>query len=73
MNAKYLVVGGGMTADAAVKALRRSDPSGSVLLVGREAHAPYKRPPLSKGLWWEDPPPRTDLATADSGASLLLG
>jgi len=48
---RYLIVGGGMTADAACKAIRERDHSGSIGLVGAEAHAPYKRPPLTKGLW----------------------
>ena len=48
---KYLIVGGGMTADAAVKGIRESDPDGSIGLIGAEQNAPYNRPPLSKGLW----------------------
>src|SRR5437660_5617837 len=47
----YLIVGGGMTADAAVQAIREADPAGSVGLIGAESHPPYDRPPLSKGLW----------------------
>jgi len=48
---KYLVIGGGMTADAAIRAIRKIDPSGSVGLVSTEQVPPYDRPPLSKGLW----------------------
>ena len=48
---RYLIVGGGMTADAAAKAIREHDADGGIVLVGAEPHAPYKRPPLSKGLW----------------------
>lgn len=62
-----------MTADAAVKAVRRQDPDGSLLLVSREEVAPYKRPPLSKGLWNGDDESRVDLKTAEAGADLLLG
>ncbi|HEY3543427.1 MAG TPA: FAD-dependent oxidoreductase [Gaiellaceae bacterium] len=47
----YLIVGGGMTADAAVQGIREHDAEGRIVLVGEEAHAPYKRPPLSKKLW----------------------
>lgn len=47
----YLIIGGGMTADAAVRGIREHDAEGSIVLVGDEAHPPYKRPPLSKGLW----------------------
>lgn len=48
---KYLIVGGGMTADAAVKGIRQKDASGPIGIIGAEPHPPYKRPPLSKGLW----------------------
>ena len=47
----YLIVGGGMTADAAVKGIREHDADGSIVLVGAEPHPPYKRPPLTKRLW----------------------
>ena len=48
---RYLIVGGGMTADAAVMGIRKVDRSGSIGLVSSELHAPYERPPLTKGLW----------------------
>jgi 3-phenylpropionate/trans-cinnamate dioxygenase ferredoxin reductase subunit len=48
---KYLVVGGGMTAAAAVEGIREVDQTGSVGLIGCEPQAPYNRPPLTKGLW----------------------
>jgi len=48
---RYLIVGGGMTADAACRGIRERDPDGSIGLVGEERHPPYNRPPLSKGLW----------------------
>lgn len=48
---KYLIVGGGMTADAAVKGIRSADPDGSIGLISQENDPPYDRPPLSKGLW----------------------
>src|SRR5438132_7637061 len=51
----YLIVGGGMTADAAVQAIREADPAGSIGMIGAEPHPPYDRPPLSKGLWKGDP------------------
>jgi NADPH-dependent 2,4-dienoyl-CoA reductase/sulfur reductase-like enzyme len=47
----YVIIGGGMTGDAAAQGIRELDPTGSILLVASEAHAPYNRPPLSKGLW----------------------
>jgi 3-phenylpropionate/trans-cinnamate dioxygenase ferredoxin reductase component len=48
---KYLIVGGGMTADSAVRAIRKIDPDGSMALISAEPVAPYNRPPLSKKLW----------------------
>ncbi len=48
---RYLVVGGGMTADAACRGIRDHDPDGSIGVVGAEQHPPYVRPPLSKALW----------------------
>jgi 3-phenylpropionate/trans-cinnamate dioxygenase ferredoxin reductase component len=47
---RYLVVGGGMTADAACKAIRQQDPDGATGLVMGELHPPYDRPPLTKAL-----------------------
>jgi len=48
---KYLIVGGGMTADSATKGIRSVDASGSIGMITAEPVPPYERPPLSKGLW----------------------
>jgi 3-phenylpropionate/trans-cinnamate dioxygenase ferredoxin reductase subunit len=48
---KYLIIGGGMTTDAAVRGIRDVDTKGSVGVIGEEPHPPYDRPPLSKKLW----------------------
>jgi 3-phenylpropionate/trans-cinnamate dioxygenase ferredoxin reductase subunit len=50
-NYKYLIIGGGMSADAAVKGIRERDPQGSIGMISAESDMPYNRPPLSKGLW----------------------
>ncbi len=47
----YLIVGGGMAADAAAKSIREIDAAADVGIVGDEAAPPYQRPPLSKALW----------------------
>jgi len=47
----YLIVGGGMTGDAAVRGIREVDERGTVGVVSAESHPPYNRPPLTKGLW----------------------
>ena len=51
LNYKYLIVGCGMTGDAAVQGIRQADPDGSIGMAGAEPHPPYNRPPLTKGLW----------------------
>ncbi len=43
-----LLVGGGIASATAANALREDGFDGSILLVGREPHAPYHRPPASK-------------------------
>ena len=52
---KYLIIGGGMTADAAAGAIREADSQGSLGLISAETYRPYNRPPLSKGLWTGSP------------------
>ena len=51
VSTRYLIVGGGMTADAACHGIREIDPEGPIVLVGSEPDRPYNRPPLSKALW----------------------
>jgi 3-phenylpropionate/trans-cinnamate dioxygenase ferredoxin reductase subunit len=48
---KYLIIGGGMTADSAVRGIRELDKDGKIGLIGTDPNPPYNRPPLSKGLW----------------------
>lgn len=48
---KYLIVGGGMTADSALHGIRQIDPNGTIAMICEELHSPYDRPPLSKALW----------------------
>ena len=48
---EYLIVGSGMTGDAAVKGIREIDEQGSIGMFGSETDMPYSRPPLTKGLW----------------------
>ena len=63
----YLIVGGGMTADAAVQGIREIDATGTIGVVSAEADPPYDRPPLTKGLWkgkpvesiWRNSAPQT--------------
>jgi len=69
----YLIIGGGMTADAAIRGIREIDTEGSVGLIGAEAQPPYNRPPLSKGLWKGKPIERIWRKTAERRVDLHLG
>jgi NADPH-dependent 2,4-dienoyl-CoA reductase/sulfur reductase-like enzyme len=70
----YLIVGGGMAAAAAAKALREVDPDGAVAILSAEQHPPYDRPPLSKGLWKGKPFEKIWRKTEQlPGVELILG
>ena len=69
----YLIVGGGMTADAAAHGIRKHDAKGSIGIVGSDRHAPYNRPPLTKGLWKGEPPESIERNTEETDAELILG
>jgi 3-phenylpropionate/trans-cinnamate dioxygenase ferredoxin reductase component len=70
---RYLIVGGGMTGDAATQGIRDHDADGSITLVGSESHPPYKRPPLTKGLWSGGDEAKIWRGTADRDVDLVLG
>jgi 3-phenylpropionate/trans-cinnamate dioxygenase ferredoxin reductase component len=69
---RYLIAGGGLTADGACKGIRDVDQQGSIGVVGAEPHPPYLRPPLSKDLWKGDPEDKIWRGTADLGVELHL-
>jgi len=70
---RYLVVGGGMTGDAVCNGIRDVDPDGSIGLVGEEHFPPYKRPPLTKGLWKGGSEDGIWRKVDEHGADLVLG
>src|SRR5208283_5038248 len=70
---KYFIVGGGMTADAAVQGIRHVDHDGSIGLIGSDSKPPYDRPPLSKGLWKGKPLESIWRTAALHDATLHLG
>jgi len=70
---RYLIVGGGMTADAACRGIRDHDPDGSIGLVSAESHPPYDRPPLSKALWQGKDESSIWRGTDELGVELTLG
>ena len=50
MNAPLIIVGAGHAGGRAALTLREEGYTGRLILIGDEAHLPYERPPLSKGL-----------------------
>jgi NADPH-dependent 2,4-dienoyl-CoA reductase/sulfur reductase-like enzyme len=70
---RYLIIGGGMTAAAALGGIRQADPEGSIGLVSQESHPPYNRPPLSKGLWKGRPLEKIFRKTNQPGLEMHLG
>ncbi len=70
---KYLIVGGGMAAAAAVEGIREVDAEGAIHLISAEPHRPYDRPPLTKGLWKDMPVDEIWREKAGAGADLHLG
>ncbi|MFI8633618.1 NAD(P)/FAD-dependent oxidoreductase [Microbacterium sp. NPDC077663] len=71
----YLIVGGGMVADAAARGIRELDPDGTIGILSADIDPPYTRPALSKKLWtdpeftWDQVPLGTEEAT---GAEVRL-
>jgi hypothetical protein len=73
MTSRYLIVGGGMTADAAVRGIRELDTAASIGLIGDDPDPPYSRPPLTKALWKGEPFESVWRKTGDLGVELHLG
>ncbi|MGQ0643784.1 MAG: NAD(P)/FAD-dependent oxidoreductase [Gemmatimonadaceae bacterium] len=69
----YLIIGAGMTADAAARGVRELDPNGAIGIIGAETDAPYARPPLSKALWKGEPLESVWRNTSEIGVDLHLG
>jgi 3-phenylpropionate/trans-cinnamate dioxygenase ferredoxin reductase subunit len=69
-NYKYLIIGGGMTADAAVSGIRELDTEGTIGIISSETDPPYNRPPLTKGLWKDKPLDSVWRHTQDRGVDL---
>ncbi|MDR3577095.1 MAG: FAD-dependent oxidoreductase [Anaerolineaceae bacterium] len=70
---KYLIIGSGMTANAAIDGIREIDKKGSIGVIGAEEYRPYKRPFLSKKLWKGKPLESVWLKTAEPAAEFHLG
>ena len=72
-NYQYLIIGGGMTAAAAVDGIREIDSTGGIGLISTELDALYDRPPLSKGLWKGKPLDSIWRKTENTGVMVHLG
>jgi 3-phenylpropionate/trans-cinnamate dioxygenase ferredoxin reductase component len=70
---KYVIIGAGMTADAAVQGIRELDSKGSIALIGDDPNPPYDRPLLSKGLWKGKPLDSIWRKTEEHNIDLFLG
>ncbi|MBI2972586.1 MAG: FAD-dependent oxidoreductase [Armatimonadetes bacterium] len=70
---RYLIIGGGMTGDAAIRGIRDVDATAPVGLIGAESQPPYNRPPLTKGLWKGQAEEEIWRQTDSLGAELHLG
>src|SRR5215210_4993403 len=69
---QYLMIGGGLAGDAAVRGIRELDANGSIGMLSMEPDPPYTRPALSKGLWKGRPIEKIWRNPQDLGAELLL-
>ena len=69
---KYLIIGGGLAADAATRGIHELDEKGAIGLLSMEPDPPYMRPNLSKGLWKGRPVEKIWRKTEER-AELLLG
>ena len=72
-NYRYLIIGGGMTAAAAIDGLREVELTGGTGLISAEMDDPYDRPPLSKGLWKGKPLDTIWRKTKDKGITVHPG
>ena len=70
---QYLIIGGGLAGDAAVRGIRELDGHGSIGMISAELNPPYTRPNLSKGLWKGRPLEKVWRNTQQLGAELHLG
>lgn len=69
---QYLIIGGGLAGDGAVRGIRELDPDGSIGLFSMELDPPYIRPYLSKNLWKGTPLEKVWKKTEGLGVDLHL-
>lgn len=71
-NYRYVIIGGGLTGDAATRGIRELDTDGSIAMFSTEADPPYTRPMLSKALWKDKPVEKIWRETEALGLDLYL-
>ncbi|KAJ8721101.1 hypothetical protein PYW08_006566 [Mythimna loreyi] len=54
---QYLIIGTGAAGWAAYRAIMQHDKFAKVFFITKEDFLPYRRPPLSKLMWWNKDPP----------------
>src|SRR5512140_1876780 len=69
----YLILGGGMTAAAAIQGIRELDAKGTIGMISQENRPPYDRPPLSKKLWQGKPEASIWSKLPPGNLNLILG
>lgn len=72
----YLIIGGGVAADKAARAIHKTHPEGHLGILSTDPDGPVYRPALTKDLWLgdDDDPASQDLNTVtDTGAELFTG
>lgn len=70
----HVIIGGGVAADSAARALRAASPEATIAILSADPHCPVYRPGLSKDLWTgeSDDPVTQELHTEEeTGASLF--
>ncbi len=70
---RYIIIGGGIAADSAINGIREIDQTGNIGMIGKEKFPPYNRPPLSKGLWKNEPEDILWRKTSRSNVQSFLG
>lgn len=62
----HVIVGGGVAADKAARAIRKREPDAAIAIISADADGPVYRPALTKDLWLKDDP---DPASQDLGTA----
>lgn len=72
---EHVIIGGGIAADKAARAIKEVNPQASVLMISADVDAPIYRPALTKDLWIKQDSTLEGqaLGTVDTGAELLTG